>query len=144
MESSKQDNLKIIFSLISLLLMIPQLLNGTDNYYRTLYIFLINRVIDMFYEENDNETIFFIIWSLINQWIGVFACAIAFCSIAPDFSAMCSEYSMQINIALFVTAISCILKEMIVLIIISVKVRLIKKKIKSEISELEGELLWRV
>ncbi len=140
-ENGKQDNLKIIFSLISLFLMIPPLINGDDSYYRTLFIFLINRVIDMFFKRKTNETSFFMVWSLFNQWIGVVACAIAFCSIAPDFAEICKSYSNQINIVLFVSAISCVLKEMVALIVISVKESLIKEKIKSEVSEMKGESL---
>ncbi len=140
-ENGKQDNLKIIFSLISLFLMIPPLINVEDSYYRTLFIFLINRVIDMFFRRKTNETLFFVVWSLLNQWIGVVACAIAFCSIAPDFAEICKSYANQINIGLFVSAISCVLKEMVTLIVISVKESLIKKKIRSEVSEMEGESL---
>lgn len=140
-ENGKQDNLKIIFSLISLFLMIPPLINVEDSYYRTLFIFLINRVIDMFFRRKTNETLFFVVWSLLNQWIGVVVCAIAFCSIAPDFAEICKSYANQINIGLFVSAISCVLKEMVTLIVISVKESLIKKKIRSEVSEMEGEPL---
>lgn len=140
-ENGKQDNLKIIFSLISLFLMIPPLINGQNSYYRTLFIFLINRVIDMFFKRKTNETLFFMVWSLLNQWIGVVACAIAFCSIAPDFAQICKSYANQINIVLFVSAISCVLKEMAALIVVSVKESLIKEKIKSEVSGMEGEFL---
>ena len=140
-ENGKQDNLKIIFSLISLFLMIPPLINVEDSYYRTLFIFLINRVIDMFFRRKTNETLFFVVWSLLNQWIGVVACAIAFCSIAPDFAEICKSYANQINIGLFVSAISCVLKEMVTLIVISVKESLIKKKIRNEVSEMEGDSL---
>lgn len=124
--------MKIVFSLISLLLMIPPLVNGDDSYYRTLFIFLINRVIEMFFKRRSDEAVLFVVWSLFNQWIGVVACAVAFCSIAPDFTAVIEAYSHQINIVLFVSAISCVLKEMIELVVISVKERLIKEKIKSD------------
>lgn len=140
-ENGKQDNLKIIFSLISLFLMIPPLINGDNGYYRTLFIFLINRVIDMFFKRKSNETVFFVVWSLLNQWIGVLACAVAFCSIAPDFAEICKSYSNQINIVLFVSAISCVLKEMVALIVASVKESLVKEKIKSDVSEMKGESL---
>lgn len=137
-ENGRQDNLKIIFSLISLFLMIPPLINGEDSYYRTLFIFLINRVIDMFFKGKSNEIVFFVVWSLINQWIGVLACAVAFCSIAPDFAAICKSYANLINIILFVSAISCVLKEMVSLITVSVKEKLIKKKIKSDVFDMKG------
>lgn len=140
-ENGKSDGLKIIFSLISLFLMIPPLISGDNSYYRTLFIFLINRIIDMFFIRKDNEAVFFIVWSLINQWIGVVACAIAFCTIAPDFAQLCKSYSDQINIALFVAAISCVLKEMIVLIVGSVKENLVKEKIEKDVNKMKGESL---
>lgn len=140
-ENGKQDNLKVIFSLISLFLMIPPLISGDSSYYRTLFIFLINRVIDMFFKRKSNEAVFFVVWSLLNQWIGVVACAVAFCSIAPDFAKICKSYSNQINIALFVSGISCVLKEMAALIDASIRESLVKEKIKSEVSEMKGETL---
>ena len=140
-ENGKSDGLKIIFSLISLFLMIPPLISGDNSYYRTLFIFLINRIIDMFFIRKNNEAVFFIVWSLINQWIGVVARAIAFCTIAPDFAQLCKSYSDQINIALFVAAISCVLKEMIVLIVGSVKENLVKEKIEKDVNKMKGESL---
>lgn len=134
MGNGKQDNLKVIFSLISLFLMIPPLISDESSYYRTLFIFLINRVIDMSFEKKTDEAVFFVVWSLLNQWIGVLACAVAFCSIAPDFARICTPYSNQINIILFVSAISCELKEMVILIVTSIKESLIKEKIKNDIN----------
>ena len=129
-EYDKPGYLKIIFSLISLFLMIPLLIDGDINYHRTLFIFLINRIIDMSFIKEHNEETFFVVWALINQWTGVLACAFAFCLIEPDFASVCTSYSVQINIALFVSALSCVLKEMIVLIVVSVKENLIKKKMQ--------------
>ena len=140
-ENGKQENLKIIFSLISLFLMIPPLISGDNSYYRTLFIFLINRVIDMCFGRQSNESTFFAVWSLLNQWIGACACAFAFCSMVPDFAAICKSYSNAINIILFLSAMSCVLKEMVVLIAASVKESLIKEKLKSEINERKGDSL---
>lgn len=133
-DNNNQDNLKIIFSLISFFLMIPPLLNNEAGYYRTLFIFLINRVIDMFYKVNTEEHVFFTIWALINQWLGVIACAIAFCSITPDFQKTCEVHASVINIAIFVIAVSCILKDMLGLIVISVREKLIIEKIKEDMN----------
>ena len=137
-EDINKNNIKIIFSLISLFLMLPPLMGCDSNYYRSLFIFLINRVIDMLYDDNNNEPIFFIIWSLLNQWISLFVCAFSFCLLAPDFAEICKNYIKQINIILFVSAISCILKELMILIIISIKQKMIKRKI---INDLKGESL---
>ena len=138
-ENSKQDNLKIIFSLISLFLMIPPLTNGDKSYYRTLFIFLINRIIDMSFQQRSNETTFFAVWSLVNQWVGTVACAGAFCLLSPDFADFIKTFSNQINISLFVVAFSCVVKEMVILIGASVRESLIKEKLESDINGMKGE-----
>lgn len=138
-ENNKQDYLKLVFSLISLLLMIPPLINFETSFYRTLFIFLINRVIDMFFRKRNNENTFFVVWSLINQWIGVIACSLAFCSLEPDFLSICDPYSDKINIGLFVAALSCVLKEMLMLILQSIKEQMVKEKIRGDVRQMKGD-----
>lgn len=65
-------------------------------------------------------------------------CVFSFCLLAPDFAEICKNYTKQINIILFVSAISCVLKELMILIIISIKQKIIKRKI---INDLKGESL---
>ena len=88
----------------------------------------------MSFKRKNNEKFFFVVWSLLNQWLGVLACAVAFCLIALDIAEICKSCSNCINITLLVLAISCVLKEITVLIILSVKESLITEKIKSEVS----------
>ena len=132
-------NVKIIFSLISLFLMLPMLLAGDSNYYRTLFIFLINRVIDIILQEKRDIPVFLMAWSLINQWLGVIATAVAFCSIAPDFANLFAKHSMVVNLALFIAAISCILNELLELIVISIKEELVIKKVANDL-KIRGDL----
>lgn len=99
---------------------------------------------DMFFKRKTNETSFFAVWSLLNQWIGVVACAIAFCSIAPDFAEICKSYSNQINIVLFVSAISCVLKEMAALIVVSVVTAAVTKANSKEINSVRNVYLGRL
>lgn len=134
-ENNMQDGLKLVFSLVSLFLMMPLLINGDESYYRTLFIFLINRVIEMFFKSNGNESWLFIVWALVNQWFGVIASAFAFCSIVPDFAQMCMPYSHQINFVLFMVALSCVAKEMSVLIVRSVKEHMVKNKIRNDFNQ---------
>lgn len=134
-ENNMQDGLKLVFSLISLFLMMPLLLNGDESYYRTLFIFLINRVIEMFFEKNGDDKNFFIVWALINRWYGVLSAALAFCSIVPDFAQMCMPYSDIINYLLFVAALSCVLKELLVLIVRSIEEQMVKDKIRNDFNQ---------
>lgn len=135
-KKGKQDNLKIIFSLISLLLMIPPLINGDESYYKTVFIFLINRVIDLFFKRKSDDGLFFSIWAEINQWIGVVVCAVAFCSMVPDFAQVCQPFAGKINIALFIAAISFVANEGSTLIVSSAKENLIEDKIENDMNEM--------
>ena len=138
-KKEKQDNVKIIFSLISLLLMIPPLINGDGNYYRTVFIFLINRVIDLFFKRKIDDGLFFAIWAEVNQWIGVGVCALAFCSMVPDFAQICLPYAKKINLGLFISAVSFVANEGSGLIVCSAKENLIKSKIKNDINGMNGK-----
>lgn len=90
----------------------------------------------MLFGEQDDYTLFFKIWALINRWMGVLVSAIAFCLLNSDFSKLFSIESLQIiNIGLFVVALSFVLKEMIMLIVISVYEKLIRQKIKEDTSK---------
>lgn len=131
-ENTKAENFKIIFSIISILLMIAPLVNGDNNYYRTLFIFLINRVFDMIFVKKFHESIFFVIWSIINQWFGAFACAVAFCLLMPDFANLFGNHVFKINVVLLAITVSNVLQEMILLIIKTVKKEIIERKFKSE------------
>lgn len=93
----------------------------------------------MFYKKKNNENTFFIAWSLLNQWISVIACSLAFCSLSPDFLLICKPYSNRINNGLFVAALSCVLKEMVASIVQSIKEELVKDKIRGDVSQLKGE-----
>lgn len=127
----KANELKMIFSLISLLLMLPQLMSPTGNgYYRTLFVFLINRVIDMVIKEQDINSLFFRIWSLLNKWFGVFACALAFSLITPDFFAIFAKYKLILNGALFAVSVSCVLRELFILINLSINEEKVKQRIQ--------------
>ena len=95
-------------------------------------IFLINRVFDLIFKKKDDENMFFYVWSLINQWIGIFACAIAFCSLSPDFVNLFRNNANLINIGLLATAVSGVLQEMVNLIVISINSRVVKRKIINE------------
>ena len=52
---------------------------------------------------------------------------------------MCKNYSCIINVCMFIAASSCILKDMIALIIVSVKSDLIIKRMKKDMDVMKGE-----
>jgi hypothetical protein len=80
--------IKIIFALVSVMLMFPLLVNGEETYYRTLFIFLIGKVVDLFFANESENKLFFKVWDITNQIIGAGACAFAFCAMIPDFAKL--------------------------------------------------------
>lgn len=131
--NEKADNVKIVFSIVSILLMLAPLVSRDGTYYRTLFIFLINRVIDMTFKGPTNEMLLFKIWALWNQWAGVLASAIAFCLLTPDFFNLVSKYMIMINAMIFTVALSCVLNDATILISESLVENVIKITIKSDI-----------
>ena len=130
----RYNSVKIISSLISLFLMLPILFTGEISFYRTLFVFLINCVLDMLFNRTEIYSIFFIIWGLLNRWYATIVCAAAFCFVSPDFYALFGSNIRIINICLFISPVLCVLKEMAELIYISTYEMLLKKKIEKEIS----------
>lgn len=110
------NQIKVIFSMISMLLMLPLINNEqADNYFRTVFIFLINRVIDMVMKNEECSVPFFEIWGMVNQWLGALASALAFCSIDESFRNMIGDYKSLISIFLFVIVLSCVIQEICVI-----------------------------
>lgn len=141
-DDKRNRELKMVFSIVSLLLMIPPLLNsssGNTEYYRTLFIFLINKVIDMVLQETDERDSFFMIWRIINKCLGIVACAVALSSLAPDFASLFRKCARELNICLLVAATSCVLKEAAELISLSVQEGRMKQKIRKEMASREGD-----
>lgn len=129
----KISELKIIFSLISVFLMAPQLITSGSGYYKTLFIFLINRVIDMILKKQDVGCEFLKIWGFINQWFGVLTCAFSFSLLMNDFSAIFASHKQILeflDILMFVIVVSCVLREFIILIINSAKEKQVRIRIR--------------
>lgn len=126
----KVSELKIIFSLISVFLMIPQLVSSGSGYYKTLFIFLINRVIDMILKKQDVHYEFMKVWGFINQWLGVLACSFSFCLLMNDFSVLLTSYMDALDILMFVVVVSCVLREFATLIIVSAKEKQVSLRIR--------------
>ncbi len=126
----KVSELKIIFSLISVFLMIPQLVSSGSGYYKTLFIFLINRVIDMILKKQDVHYEFMKVWGFINQWLGVLTCSFSFSMLMNDFSVLLTSYMDALDILMFVVVVSCVLREFATLIIVSAKEKQVRLRIR--------------
>lgn len=131
MENNTYKVCKLIFSLISLFLMLVPLLNGDSGFYKTLFVFLINRVLDLLSKEKITEYVFRV-WALINQWVGVIVCALAFCSMIPEFAAILAGAAGKANGVMFAAAVSCVAQEGIYLMAASIKEMLIVKDIEAD------------
>lgn len=73
---------RVIFLLISLLLMLMTLNGDNKAYFVTLFVFLINKIVDgLSYKNESYKPIFLIIWSMINEWLCILVSSICFCMI---------------------------------------------------------------
>lgn len=131
--------IKIIFSLVSVMLMVPLLVNTEQTYYRTLFIFLIGKVVDLFFKDESGNVLFFKIWDIANQIIGAFACAFAFCSMIPDFVLLFKDNLLQVNVVLMICVISCMLKDVAELVVLAIKIKSVKKEINYNIQQIYKE-----
>lgn len=131
MENYTYKVCKLIFSLISLFLMLVPLLNGDSGFYKTLFVFLINRVLDLLSKERI-AAYFFRIWALINQWMGVIVCALAFCSMIPEFAKILMIPGKWVSGVMFAVAASCVVQEGGYLMAASIKETLIVKDIEAD------------
>ena len=80
---------KLIFSIISVFLMIPTIYYfnqdaaNYDSFYRTYFVFFIDEVIEMFADDEASNCFFIDFMELLIQWLGAIACALAFCMLMP-------------------------------------------------------------
>ena len=118
--------------------MIPPLIKNSTDYYTTIFIFLINRIIDSSFDDRQSNYLFLNIWNLLNQWFGIITGAIAFCCIAPDFQKICEEYKNDINYIILTSSASYILKDIIEVFISSIVEMMTQKKFKKDLNK-KGE-----
>lgn len=145
MESIKHKQykqfLKMLFSFISLLMMIAPLINKDASYHTTLFIFLINRLVDLVFltEEDKSCYIFFNAWAMINIVLGIFSCTLSFTLMVEGLKNILNDTGKWcINIALFLTSGSFVLKELSEMLVIWAKALLIKETIKSKSENIES------
>ena len=105
--------IKIIFNLISVFLLFPLIWNGGIDFYRTLFIFLFGKVIDLFFTKDVETNSFLKIWKFANQVLGIVACAFSFCSMVTNFSNMFVKYLLQVNCILMSCVVTFILSDFI-------------------------------
>ncbi len=131
MDDEKRDDiigmLRFIFSLISVILMGPALSRLDVTFFRTLFIFLINRVFDMLSSEKKYMHYFLFIWEFINQWASCIVCAIAFCLLDADLYSVVGGYVGVIGLISYVVACSCLVKEIVQQIINSLQKNFMKQ-----------------
>ena len=111
---NKQSSLKLIFSFVSVWLILSSFVNNDDSYYSLLFIFLINNVIDMIFKKNEESHVVFRIWELINQWVGIIATSLAFCLLIPDFAKVWSQSGNVLDYGLLAVVLSYIIEETLV------------------------------
>lgn len=139
-QKKQEAGIKIIFSIISLFLMIVPMAHGRGDYYTTLFIFLINRVIDLFIKTEQRDQLFILVWGLVNQWMGTLVCAVSFCMMHTEFKNLVgNNKEYVISIILFLIAVSFVVRDLVYMIIRSFKAALYDRMITNDMKKLKGE-----
>lgn len=118
--------IKIIFNLISIFLLFPLIWNGGIDFYRTLFIFLFGKVIDLFFTKNVETNRFLRVWEFVNQVLGMIACAFSFCAMVTSFSDLFIGYLLEINCILMSCAVTFILIDFVKFIKLFVSIHFIR------------------
>ena len=105
--------IRIIFMLISVFLMFPIVWDGGINYYRTLFIFLFGKIIDLFFLEPNERFNLFTFWNILNQIIGTIACAFSFCAMITSFSNLFVKYLIEVNCILMSCVVTFVLADFV-------------------------------
>ena len=86
-------SLKIMFSLITIFLMIPLLVSNNDdkNYYRTIFIFLASKDIDLLTTSSVVNIKMFRYWDFINQFVGSILAALSCALLFDDFASIFND-----------------------------------------------------
>lgn len=126
----KYRGIKIIFTIISVMLMVPLIKDGGQSFYKTLFIFMIGKVIDLLFNDESKDFIFFAVWDIINQYLGILTCAFSFSALMPDFISLLSDKaSLAINYSLTVSVVSFLFKDIAIQVYLTIKVKLVKRDI---------------
>ena len=128
---------KMIFDVISALILLPTLKSG-DAFYITLFILVIDRVMDAFFDTEDSVYIFYSVWHLINKWLGVASCTLAFSMVYPGFSDIVARRIelRDFNTFLLISVFSMLVCEIIEIIHMDIRSKKIVERI---INQKEGK-----
>lgn len=138
-ENENLSVFRVIFLLISLLLMLMTLNGDNKAYFVTLFVFLINKIIDGLSHKNESyKPIFLIIWSMINEWLCILVSPICFCMIQADFSNFSGMVLKIIKSVLFLPAVSYTIQDLTQVVFTSIRENLITEILRTELKERKG------
>ena len=116
-------NVKLLFSLISILLLIPPMLAHDIYYYSTLFVFLSGEMVDLLAFSSVAENSYFFLWQTANRWGSILTCAFAFCLLLPMFHELFESSIGMVNGLLLMFPVSCFLQEGVSSVLEDIRIR---------------------
>lgn len=101
--------------------MFPLMLDTKPDFYTTLFIFMIDRVIDLIFERSFSFfNKFFYVWSTINLVFGILICSMTLALLSSTFrDIMCLWNIMKVmHYVIFAVALSYLMKDFLLLLYI--------------------------
>lgn len=131
---------KLIFSFLSLFLMIPLILKLDNQFYLTFFIFFVDKVIDVIFGKVKTGVLFFTIWSVFNIILGIVICAFALAFVNADFSLLFNRKLIYINWVMFAMSLSYLIKDLAYSIYLILNQNLLRERL-GVISGVENGIL---
>lgn len=99
--TNKSNNLimpvmELLFSIISVLLMLPIIEKLEEEYYRVIFIYLIRYILKSISEPPKQQCLFLRIWSLMNIILGFMATALSFGLMSGELRDFLKDVSIYI------------------------------------------------
>ena len=127
--------IKFVFDLIAVLLMFPLFSENGLEYHRVLFIYLIDKLLDLlFHKEKGVNGLFLSFWGIINLWLIIISAAFSFVFMVPAFSSWIEEVGGGWLSSCLMIAVLCeLLKSFVDCFIFVVKYKLADKLIKDSL-----------
>ena len=87
--------------------------DGGVDFYRTLFIFLFGKVIDLFFTKDIETNHFPKTWEFVNQILGIITCAFSFCTMITSFSNLFVKYLIEVNCILMSCVVTFVLADFV-------------------------------
>lgn len=103
--------IEILFTLIVIFLLLPLMGDGDMSYYLIIFIFLSQRIKDLFFTKRDASNLLFKCWNVVDAIVCIVAFALSLSVVIPDVRNIFKNGILPVNYILMVCVVMCLIKD---------------------------------